>query len=616
MKKAVILFFLCAAVLVQAFSSNSQKIYSVDSGLYKTISRIYILTGRAMPSATGPWSGDELLKMYEAVDRSLVPEYMLSKYDAALEQLTSDSHDVSFRGSSFDFSGTLDADFYIHTYDVRSADAFSRTDINGLADHAFEGRSWWFAKDLNHIVPFFNIEWETFLADRFYFVFDLGLQNAARGREYGELGSTGFNSNIIMLQNMKFDLMVLDIASFPHRAFAAFGGDGWSFEAGRDRLSWGAGATGNLVMSDNFPYHDMVRFTAYGEKFKYTYLVSFFPGKMNYYNRDSVVGYTGTGHNGSTYRLDGLFFYSAHRFEARLFGDKLNFILSEGLVYMSETNNLQFMALSPMFFMHNSFMSDNSNSTLSFELDWTPVKGLSLYGQILLDQFTMPGFEKPVRPDMDSSHGPNGTAYLAGARYITGAGEGVLTINPEIAYVSPFCYLRDGTDRYGMDYTGAIRTRLYAYEDRGLHTDILYEDYVIGYKYGPDCLVGNLSASWEGEKLSLSAGGLVIVRGTHDLWTKWLEIPAHTPEDVFNTQYTGVTSSHAATGNYRYPDAQTARNARWYTLDIGLGAQYRVLDNLQVSLDVDYVYMRNIFNVGGQNASDIQIMLGVKYDCF
>ncbi|MBR6347545.1 MAG: hypothetical protein IKR80_01185, partial [Spirochaetales bacterium] len=78
----------------------------------------------------------------------------------------------------------------------------------------------------------------------------------------------------------------------------------------------------------------------------------------------------------------------------------------------------------------------------------------------------------------------------------------------------------------------------------------------------------------------------------------------------------GITTSHEATENYRYPDAQATRRVRWYTLDIGLGAQYKILDNLQLNLNVDYVYMRNIFNIGGQNASDVQIMLGVKYDCF
>ena len=108
-----------------------------------------------------------------------------------------------------------------------------------------------------------------------------------------------------------------------------------------------------------------------------------------------------------------------------------------------------------------------------------------------------------------------------------------------------------------------------------------------------------------------------MAHGTHDLWTKWTKIPAHTSEEDYEAQFSGVTTSHAASGNYRYPDAQTTRNSIWYTLDIGLGAEYRLLDNLSISLNVDYVTMRNVFNIGTyDDASDIQIILGAKYDFF
>ena len=617
MRKAVAVFLVILLVSSAVFAANNQKIYSVDTELYKTISQIYVLTGHAQPSGTGPWSGDELLKMYEAIDRSSVSEFMLQKYDAALETLGA-SPKIEFKGGGTEFSGTLDLELYVHTYapsDVE--DPYKRTDVAGLTDYAFEGRSWWFGKDLNHITPFFELSWETWIADHFYTAFDFGLQNAFRGNEGGELGSTAINTNIPMLQNLSFSIKVLDIASFPHKAFAAVGGDGWSFEAGRDRLSWGVGTTGNVVLSDNFPYHDMVRFTAYGEKFKYTYLVSFFPAKQNYYNKEGK-SYNGTGFNNSTQTLDGLLFYSAHRFEGRFFNDKLVFTLTEGLIYMSETNNLQFAALSPMYFMHNAFMPNNSNSTLALELEWaTPLKGLNVYGQLLLDQFTMPGFEDPVGPGKSYSSAPNGIAFLGGAKYITKLQEGVLTINPEFAYVSAFCYLRDGVnDYYGMDYTGAIRSRLYAYEDRGLSTDILYEDYVIGYKYGPDCIVANLSGSWEGEKLSFNAKGLFIMHGTHDLWTKWKKVPANCSEEAYE-QYSGPSPSHSETSNYRYPDAQTARNAVWYTLDVGVGAKYKILDNLELSFNMDFVTMRNVFNIGTyDDATDVQFIIGAKYECF
>ena len=618
MKRIVAVAMVLLVVFSSAFAVNNQKIYSVDTEIYTTISQIYVMTGHALPSTTGPWSGDELLKMYEVIDRSEVPGIMLAKYDAALKELAPGSQ-IVFKGGSMEFSGTLEGEVYFHTYDVQGEDAYQRTDINGLTDHAFEGRSWWFGKDPNHITPFFKLSWETWLTEHFYSAFDLNIQNASRGDEYGELGSTKLNTNIPMLQNLKFNFKVLDIASFPHRAFASFGGNGWSFQAGRDRLRWGAGTTGNVVLSDNLPYHDMVRFTAYGEKFKYTYLVSFFPAKQNYYEAQggpTYPSYTGTGRNNSTRKLDGLFFYAAHRFEARLFNDKLGFTLTEGLVYMSDKNNVEFAALSPLYFMHNGFMPRNSNSTLALELDWaTPLKGLDVYGQLLLDQFTMPGFEKAKGPGKEGGS-PNGIAVLGGARYILPLNKGVLTVNPELAYVSAFCYLRDGFNAdYGMDYVGAIRSRLYAYEDRGLSTDILYEDYVIGYKYGPDCAVANLAASFEAEKFTISANGMFMIHGTHDLWTIWKEIPDYPTEEVYS-QYVGPTKSHSETGNYRYPDAQETRRALWYTLDVGVGADYRLLDNLQLNFKIDFVTMRNIFNIGGQNATDVQMILGAKYECF
>ena len=617
MKRVIMVFLVIMLVTSAVLAANNQKIYSVDTELYKTISQIYILTGHAQPSATGPWSGDELLKMYETIDRSEVPDFMLGRYDAALEELGA-SPKIEFKGGATQFSGTLDLELYMHTYDSSGLEKpYQRTDVAGLTDYAFEGRSWWFGKDLNHITPFFKLSWETWLTNHFYTAFDFGLQNAFRGNEGGELGSTIINTNIPMLQNPNFSIKVLDIASFPHRAFASIGGDGWSFEAGRDRLSWGVGTTGNVVLSDNFPYHDMVRLTAYGEKFKYTYLVSFFPAKQNYYNKEGK-SYNGTGYNNSTQTLDGLLFFSSHRFEGRFFNDKLGFALTEGLIYMSETNSLQFAALSPIYFMHNAFMPNNSNSTLAFELDWaTPIKGLNVYGQLLLDQFTMPGFEDPVGPGKSYSSSPNGNAFLCGAKYITGMQGGVLTINPEFAYVSAFCYLRDGvSEYYGMDYTGAIRSRLYAYEDRGLSTDILYEDYVIGYKYGPDCIVANLSGSWEGERLSFNAKGLFIMHGTHDLWTKWKKVPANCSEETYE-QYSGPSPSHSETSNYRYPDAQTTRNAIWYTLDVGVGAKYKILDDLELSFNMDIVTMRNVFNISTyDDAIDIQFIIGAKYECF
>ena len=652
MKKVICILLIVFTLCSLYASSNSQKIYAVDSSVYRDISNLYLVLGYALPSTSGPWSGDELLKMVSLIDRDSLSDVFKVAYDSVLSELEGEREDISFDGGAVNFSGTLNLDLYAHAY---NSDDIKRTDINGIEETAFTGRRYWFGRDLTKNNPFFVIDWETYLGSRFYTFFNAYLANSVRGKK--EIGSTRLNSNIPTLQNLfDFDLKLLDI-NFPSRAFFSTGGSGWSVEIGRDRLSWGSGTTGNLVLSDNFPYHDMVRFSAYSSKFKYSYLVSFFPHKSNYYDTGwdndsstctcsgcecpvttsgtcscencngkcgSAYGYDGDNYNDSSRKLKGISFYAAHRFEARFFSDKLTLSVTEALMYESESGSLQIAALSPMYFMHNAYMPSNSNSTLAFEINWTPVKGLALYAQILLDNFAMPGFESSPGPEKSEAVTPDAKGYMIGAKYVTTINKGILTVNPEVVYVTPYTYLRDpglvedgrSEASYGLDYIAAVKYRLYSYESYAGHSDILYDEYVVGYTYGPDSLVANLNIEWQKERLSLGGKAFFMMHGTHDLWTIWTTVPAGTTKEDYNNQFSGITTDHSNTGNYRYGDEAKKRNSIWYTFDIGLSAEYELLDNLSFNASIDFVLMKNIYNIKGQDASDFQLILGASWKPF
>lgn len=615
MKKLLSVFLLLSLVLcLLSAQNNDQTIWSVDSTLYQKIVKLYIAQGRAVPSSTGPWSGDELRKMVDALDSAAVPSYLASAYEEVRNELDKTSS-FTFNGGAMDLDGTINLDIYSHTY----TGDISRTDVGGIEETAFAGRRYWFGEDLTKNNPFFQLDWETWLGGNFYTYFNAYLSNSVRGGK--EIGSTVFNSNIPALQNFELDIKLLDI-NFPSRAFLSVGGSGWSVQIGRDRLNWGSGSTGNLVLSDNFPYHDMIRATAYSPKgsFKYTYLLSFFNSKMNYYGEEGSSStrtvYQGSNGRSSAEILKGVALYSAHRFEGRLFNDRLSLAVTEALTLDSQDGSIPFLALSPLYFMHNAYMPSNTNSTLALEINWTVTKGLALYGQLLLDNFAMPGFETGPGAGKSQATTPDGKAFLLGAKYMTAAGEGILTVNPEAVYVMPLTYLRDSRSGYGIDYIAAVKYRLYSYESYAGNTDILYDEYVIGYTYGPDCLTASLSVDWECKRFTLGGKFFFMAHGTHDYWTKWCEVPAETSEADYSNQYSGISSDHSNTGNYRYSDAQTVRNSIWYTYDIGLNASYSVLDNLSVSLALDFVRMNNIYNVKGQNASDFQVILGVSYKPF
>lgn len=48
--------------------SNLQKIYPVTSQEYEAIKYVYLCQGYSLPSTTGPYSGDELLKMIVEIE--------------------------------------------------------------------------------------------------------------------------------------------------------------------------------------------------------------------------------------------------------------------------------------------------------------------------------------------------------------------------------------------------------------------------------------------------------------------------------------------------------------------------------------------------------------------
>lgn len=55
MKKTVsLVIFFCLALSLVFAEANDQKIYSVDSTMYQNLVKLYLATGHAMPSTTGP----------------------------------------------------------------------------------------------------------------------------------------------------------------------------------------------------------------------------------------------------------------------------------------------------------------------------------------------------------------------------------------------------------------------------------------------------------------------------------------------------------------------------------------------------------------------------------
>lgn len=600
--KKILACILVLMISLSLFASSDagQKIYSVDSEIYEDIKILSVVTGHALPSGTGPWSGNELSVMLNRINEEEVPSEMKGLYESAKSALSLSASEEVIK---LDLSGRINLDLHFHT----NNEGLAKVNSLGNTEHLFQDNrflSFSYEKER----PFVLLEAGIQATENFYGYISLDLRNNKNITDSKEdaIGSSKIESNIFLLRNFKPNVNLIDFG-FPSRSYGSFGGKWWNVQVGRDKLSWGNGTTGNMAISNNMPFQNFAKFSIFSSKYKYTLLTSFFAHPMNYYGANGVW-------NAEAYsdeNMKGLRMYIAHRFEMRLFSDKLALTITDGLMYMSESGTINFDSLNPFHFNHNNFIPLDSNSTLIFEADYTPFKGFNIYGQFILDDFASPTEGKPTTEEDGK---PNSMGGLLGVNYFTPLLKGTLTTNLEVAYTSPYLYLRYGTSEgnsekdYGLDYVVALRR--WHLDGSKKH----YDEYCLGYTYGPDALVINLNAGWKGldNKLKLEANAFLMLHGTHDLWTRWHAIGGSgTTQEMIDADLKPLSGQHITT-NVKYPDAKN-RNKIETTFDFGLSGSYQISKHFSAMAQLDLVVVNNYGNIENKPQTDFQVVLGGTY---
>ena len=577
----VLLLVLALLPVSSAAYPNQQKIFSLDSDVYEAISALYLEQGRSLPSTTGPYSQAELRLMMDKIDEKQLTKASLQTYQYIFSQLDLQPKIQSVgAGFSWNFDATLET--YTHTDTTN-----------------FVGREKWNRGYINQ-KPMLTVGLETWPADTFYGYSEFSVGNTYT-LEKG-FGSTAFGTNLISVSPALFTDLDFNM---PYRAFVAMGGDHWTFQLGRDRLNWGAGESGNLMMGDNLKYHNLARLTTFSEKFKYTFVTSFFPHPKSYIDKTTHESIEGKGQDDA---LQGIFMYMAHRLEWRMFRDKLNLVLTESIMYQSEENLLDLRILNPAMIFHDYYIRANANSLLGLELDYTPFNGINLYAQVVVDEFALPG--EPVSSETVDGL-PTCFGYLAGVKVVKPIGNLMAHASLEAAYTDPFLYLRyssntsahaDTSDSYGLNYVGAIR-------EFTNKTGTRYNAEFLGYTYGGDALVVNLNGGVKQYgKWNIEGNVFYMIHGTFDKYTAWSRTGGTSGVDW---DVSTPTTSHP-TENYNDDDVSD-RDSASQTLVLGLSGSYVLNASLKLFGQIDYINSNNYLNRSGQKASDVQLTLGATY---
>jgi hypothetical protein len=535
-----------AAVLFSIVVSGAgadQRILPLGSPAYEALRGLYLEQGLAPPSSSYPYSYGELRSALKRLDFGFLSAGGKRTY-RLLEALRDKKPRYEEAGGfRFYTSFEVNTEFYLHT------------------DRDFE--TWTYDEKKRR--PFLSATADAVFFDTFNLYMDLAVQKDAF-----QTGGDPDNYTSILTSPFQFDLTV------PHRAALSFGGPNWNLWAGRDNLSWGGGRTGNLLLSDADLYQEGLRFTTFWDRFKFTFLIlgleswtspeCFGPG---YSYPDGI----------DPANLERFKMFLAHRLEFLLRPD-LRFTMNESIVYGGKYPDLR--VFNPMILYHNLYIKEVSNSLISFELEYTPFRGLLLYGQFAMDQFSTL-FEQEAY-GIDSE--PNAMGYLAGLEYRLPAGDGGFTFSYEFVYTDPWLYIRE------HPLVSFVSTRRVQSEARKKvlgDKNYTYRNSPIGYAGGPDLVVNSLLLSYDvADRYGVSFEGRLSFSGENELTGPF---------------FTGDPAWALTTPSGK---AETA-------VALTLGGWYRFSAEISAFLEASFVYNGDKNHVRGKTAADLQLAAGFRY---
>lgn len=548
MKRIILaIFFVCITL---SLSAATLELFQLDHPVYDEIETLYVLEGKASPLGAKPWSGVDVEHLLSQVEPT-------SDYTEKLKDKIK-SYIVT-KDTGFIFNAEFNPQLMVHT----NKDAFNS------GDYIVKSK----LLDEQALTIGLGTYYKNNLA--LYLDFSLGtVPYDASSETSVDRYKNLFGSNI---PTNKDDISFMNM---PYNVYFTTGFNAIRFVIGRGKLEWGNGVMGNMMLGNTLPYHDYISLTYTGSKhFSYQFLTSFFTHSEN-----------ATGGSADRNPQKGLRFFLGHRFEFSFFNNKLLLAVNDGIMYQSKDWYLDPRLLNPMFFMHNAYIAGNSNSLLTVEAEYAPIKNLAIYLQFAIDDLAVMGEAKPGI----SGASANGVGAMFGLRFDKAINEkGALYGNAEFVYTSPYIYHRaltlDGIDSQELYYVSSIR-----YMSHGVQHIKRY----LSFPFGSDALVGQLQLGYK-DLNSFDVKGVTSLMA-HGIMRKDSAIRLYNDgEEVVHTPST-----------YNPFDGKTGSVE--YTLTFGVEGEYKVLPYLPINAGIYLITIWNKDNISSSACFDMQFNLGFK----
>ena len=515
---------------------NYQRIIPLSSPIYREMDRLYLLAGKSRPSLSRPWSADEAKKIMEALPQSLFDSVPDSSLAVIKREIEFGNKKTGARKAALKVSPEINVEGYIKANDERKE-----------WEHGYEKRQ-----------PLVFVPLEGWFLKSIYMDLEIALK-----QEHAVANLTDNYTNIIP-DPFEFDW------HFPFRSFLSVGGEHWNFQFGRDTVSWGAGVTSNMVISDYSDYFNLIRFTTYWDRVKFTVVyIGLDPWLTDKEEEiDANNGFGGYDSFGELFKA-----FLAHRIEFKI-RDNLSMAISEAIIFGNKYINIT--ELNPVFIFHSHFTPQYSNVILALEADYPPFSGFNIYLQFAMDEFQAPGEDEGSRP--------RAMGFLGGFTFTKQVFDGFLLFNLEAAFTDPFLY-----NRWHPNTRFTNRRRMWSYVSNAHE----YINKPIGYEYGPDAIIIYGAAQFEkSDKYLFGIDAKYRLLGS-------MNDSLDMPESY---------STGADANKLRTPSGTVEKN-----LVLGLYGKLQLTNKISLGSNIYYIHISNYENISGSTINDFELALSAGF---
>ena len=508
------MLFVGAISCIYSFSSGnlpfieSGVLIPLESDIYSKLDALFVLSGRGVPSTSRPYTVAEARNELDKIDVLSLSKEKKVLYDELYETLFIEDKD------QIALSFSIAPELYGHTNSSYNREEYW--------DYGYEERSHLFSVALDNSTHVFYGHLELSMGKGMVGSDDITPSNTetleewvkSQNKTWNGIGTLiekdyGNKVNVIREQSNYSSYFSLNLPSshnsdinMPRRAYLNYANNFFSLGVYKSPKVWGYNKSGNFIYDSHNDYYNTLTLKTFSKRFNLEYTIMFpeaYRGGTNYYSSNDGSG-----------RL-----FASHRLEVNLF-DSLNMALSENVMYRYNSN-IDLSLLNPATFYHNNVNNKQFNALAHLEVEYSIASGLLIYGQLVIDQGSFPGFEDSTKEDQ-------AMGYSLGLEYDCFIKSGLAKFSIESIYTNPALYRPTGSSDFIINYNHLNVDDYYRYP---------FFTY-IGYRYGGDTISLSLDANYTKDNYYLYANFNLLFDGEFSLYD----------------QYYSPMLKHAPSGNY------------------------------------------------------------------